>query len=181
MGVGMALQLHNLDARTRGFMLEELELDVASGNLYISPRLSSRGQADYQRLLREAASERDEVWLGEALRSHGRMSSTEFQRNPRGGRSMVRVPASAAGTLAEEEFARYCARGICRRAMEEGIPRVIIYQAKSAANPRQEFQAMIGSEIDAQGLLAELRGRGEGEQALRLPPGPNSELNVRLP
>jgi hypothetical protein len=171
------LHLQNLDGRTRELMIEELETDVAGGRLQLSPRLSTKGQTDFPGLLREAMAERDESWLGDALRSQGRISSTEFRRGPTGARTMVRIPASAAITIAEEEFARYYARAVCRRALEEGIPRVIIYRAKPTAIPGPETQ----SEIDAQGLLDALRGRREGEQGPKLPPGPNAELNVRLP
>ncbi|HEX2924053.1 MAG TPA: hypothetical protein VHS28_08515 [Chloroflexota bacterium] len=173
----MGLQLPNLDGRTRELMIEELEADVAAGRLWLNPRLSSKGEADFPGLLRQAMAERDEVWLGEALRTHGRVSSTEFRRGPTGARTMVRVPATAAITIAEEEFARYYARAVCRRAIEEGIPRVVIYRAKAGPTPGQEAQ----SEIDAQWSLDALRARREGDQTLRLPPGPNAELNVRLP
>lgn len=47
----MALQLDNLDDRTRSYMLEELDVDVANGTLYLSPRLSEIGLRDYEALL----------------------------------------------------------------------------------------------------------------------------------
>lgn len=49
----MGLSLLNLDDITRRFMLEEIEIDAASGNLYLSSRLSSQGQVAYKALLKK--------------------------------------------------------------------------------------------------------------------------------
>lgn len=177
----MALQLQNLDARTREFMLDELARDLAAGTVYISSRLSETGRTDYEQLLREAITNRDETWLAEGLRAHGRMNTTESRRTPRGGVTTAKVPINAPETLAEGEFNRFYARGVCRRALEDGIPEVVVYRAKPVENPRPESQAMIGSRVDARALLDDLRTHQGVEPALRLPPGPNSGLSVRLP
>lgn len=176
----MALHLENLDARTRQLMLEELALDVANGTLYISARLSDRGRADYEQLLREAITNKDEVWLAGALRSGGRMNATESRRKPGGGFTTAKVPVTAPDTLAEGEFNRFYSRGVCRRAIEDGIPKVIVYRAKPVESPRPESQAMIGSAVDPQALLDDLRTHQGVEPALRLPPRPNSGLSIRL-
>ena len=37
----MAFQFENLDSSTRQFMLQEIELDIAKGTLYMSKRFNS--------------------------------------------------------------------------------------------------------------------------------------------
>ena len=177
----MALHYENLDARTRALMLEELAQDVASGSLYLSPRLSGRGRADYEALLREAISDKDDDWLASALRAEGRLNTAEMRRRPSGGFTTSSVPANAHQTLAEGEFNRFYVRAVCRRAVEDGMPQVVVYRAKPAANPRPESQAMIGKVVDAKALLADLRTHQGVDTALHLPSGPNSGLSVHLP
>ena len=80
----MTLRLENLDDRTRHFMLEELELDVTSGTLYLSPRLSESGRSEYESLLREAIKSGNDDSLAQALRSHNRMKLTEQRQKPKG-------------------------------------------------------------------------------------------------
>src|SRR5450756_1109985 len=177
----MALRLENLDARTREFMLDELALDVDSGTLLVSPRLTEKGRADHYQLLREAISSRDEVWLANALHSPGRMYTTEVRRNPGKAPTVVRVPVTAPATLADREFTRFYARGVCRRALEDGITNVIVYRARLGEAPRPKSQGLIGTEINAQALLEDLRAHQEIESGLRLPPASDSGLCVRLP
>ncbi len=177
----MTLRLENLDDRTRHFMLEEFELDVASGTLYLSPRLSESGRSEYKSLLMEAIKSGNDDSLAQALRSHNRMKLTEQRQKPKGGFTTARVPATAPDTLAEGEFNRSYVRGLCRLALEEGVHEVEIYRAKPVTNPRPESQAMIGKKINAKALLEDLRTHPGVEPALGLPPGPNSGLSVRLP
>ena len=177
----MALRLENLDARTRELMLDELEGDVAGGRLYISPRLSERGQRDFESLIRAAIASGDDQSLVDSLRSARRISATEQKRKPKGGVTTAKVPVTAPETLAEGEFNRFYARGVCRRAIEEGTNELIVYRAKEVSDPRPESEAMIGTRIDARALLEDLRTHVGVEPALGLPPGPNSGLSVRLP
>lgn len=44
-------------------MLEEIKLDEQAGRLYISPRLSNQGAADYPSLLKAAVSTADDGFL----------------------------------------------------------------------------------------------------------------------
>jgi hypothetical protein len=48
-------------------MLEELELDISEGRLYVSPRLSGTGVADYPALLRSAIESGDDTSLAGEL------------------------------------------------------------------------------------------------------------------
>lgn len=177
----MPLALANLDSQTRRFMLDEIEQDLASGTFFISNRLSSIGQAHYPEMLKEAVSKHDDAWLAEQLRQHGRLNTTEPRRTPSGGMTTAKVPVNAHEVLAEGEFNRFYARGLCRRAIEEGIPHLEIYRAKAVSSPRSESQARIGSKIDPEALLDDLRTHPGIDTALKLPAGPNSGLSVKLP
>jgi hypothetical protein len=174
-------QFKNLDNQAREFMLQELELDIKNGTLYISPRLSESGRKDYENLLKEVFKNGNEVSLAKDLRSYGRMKITEQRHRPKGGFTTAKVPETAPDTLAEGEFNRFYARGLCCLAIEKGIHKVEVYRAKPVTNPRPESQAMIGKRIDAKALLKDLRTHPGVEPALGLPAGPNSGLSIRIP
>jgi hypothetical protein len=176
----MPLNLVNLDANTRQFMLEEIDQDIAEGKLYYSPRLSAAGKQQYPDLLRNAArSGTDESLAGE-LRTQGRLNATEERRKPKGGTTIAQVPVTAPETLAEGEFNRFYARGLCRRALAQQIESVVVYRAKEVVNPRAESVALIGTSLPAKQLLDDLRANIGTDTALGLPPGPNSGLSVKL-
>jgi hypothetical protein len=181
----MALRLVNLDSRTRRYMMEELEHDVERGQLYFSPRLSERGRRDYESLLRAAIESLNDVLLADSLRVNDRLKNWE-QRHAKNGEVLeVKVPYTAADTLAEGEFNRYYVRGVCRRALEEGARDVVIYRAKQPNHPRPQSEALLGRRMDARELLNALRGHHEEKRdetpLLVIPPGPNSGLSVKLP
>lgn len=177
----MGLNYVNLDDQTRKFMVEEIDTDVANETIYLSSYLSDAGLADWATLLRTAAERHDDGWLAEQLRGTGRLKHVTERRKPKGGYTTVKVPVTAPETMAEGEFNRFYVRGLCRRAIEEGIDQVIVYRAKEVMNPRPDSQAKIGSEYDPTTLLADLRATIGVEPALGLPPGPNSGLTARLP
>lgn len=177
----MPLHLVNLDEKTRKHMIAEIEGDIANGTLYLSPRLSGRGRQDYAELLKQAGVAFDDAWLANALRANGRLSFEELRRKPKGGYTTARVPVNAPDTLAEGEFNRFYVRGLCLRALEEGVAELIIYRAKEVMTPRRESEAMIGASVNARALLLDVRTHPGVDTALRLPPGPNSGLSVRLP
>lgn len=177
----MAFVFENLDATTREFMLKEIDLDVSSGNLYLSPRLTASGQGQFAQLLSEAAKNHNEVWLAQQLRARHLMRTHEERRKPRGGMTVAQVPVTAPETLAEGEFNRFYARGLCARAIQEGISDVEVYRGKAVSRPRPDSEAMIGQRVAVSSLLQDLRVSQGVEPALGLPPGPNSGLTVRLP
>jgi len=175
----MGLRYADLDGVTRTHMLAEIDLDVSSGTLFHSPRLSPTGRHLYASLLREAAESRDDDWLASELQWRGCIASSRPRRKPRGGISIARVPDNAHETLAEGEFNRFYARGLCARVVQTGGSEVEVYRGKQVQNPRPESEAMVGRRLPAQALLDDLR-RSQGiEPALGLPPGPNSGLTVR--
>jgi len=175
----MSFQFENLDNTTRQFMLQEVELDIASGNLYMSKRFNSVGSTVYPDLLREAARGQNEAWLTTQLQQRGCMKSQE-ERQTKKGISYVQVPVTAAETLAEGEFNRFYIRGVSARAVAEGKTEVEIYRAKAVSQPRAESQMLIGQHKSAADLLDDLRNSPGTDTALGLPPGPNSGLSVRL-
>lgn len=177
----MALNLVNLDSTTRQFMLEEIEQDIAENKLYYSPRLSQAGRQQYPDLLRGAARDGTDQSLADELRKQGRLNATEERRKPKGGTTIAQVPVTAPETLAEGEFNRFYARGLCRRALAERIESVVVYRAKEVVNPRAESVALIGKSLVPKQLLDDLRVNIGTDTALGLPPGPNSGLSVKLP
>jgi len=177
----MGLHLENLDERTRQHMVKELERDTANGKLYLSSRLNEQGKKEYENLLRQALQNGNDETLAQRLRSGGLLRSTEEKQKRTGGVTMSRVPVTAAETLSEGEFNRFYIRGLCLRAIQDGIPELVIYRAKEVANPRPESQSKIGTTISAEALLEDLRKHQGVDTALGLPAGPNSGLTVRLP
>jgi len=177
----MPLDYENLDERTRQFMLQELDLDVSRESLYMSPRLNERGAENYPSLLRVALGRHDDAWLADELRRGGCLEAFEQRKTRGGGFTTAKVTVTAPETLAEGEFNRFYVRGLCARAIEEGITEVEVYRGKRVKQPRPESQAKIGKMIPAKALLEDLRESPGVEPALGLPPGPNSGLTIRLP
>jgi hypothetical protein len=179
----MALYFENLDDRTRQLMLEEVDYDISHNQLHISPFLSGQGQRDYVNLLREVVQSGDDETLAQNLREHRRILRTLPRRNPKsGGYSITATPENAAQVLAESEFNRYYIRALARRAMEDGIPELVIYRAKPVSNPRPESEARVETTLQPADLLEDLRSHpGDEPPALGVPSGPNSGLSVRLP
>lgn len=177
----MGLSYVNLDDQTRKFMVEEIDIDVANETIYISPWLTDTGRQDWPTLLRSAAENGDDDSLAAELRHGGRIRETAERRKPTGGYTTYRVPVTASHTMAEGEFNRFYVRALCRRAIEDGIDHLIIYRAKDVRNPRPDSEQKIGTAVDPQAVLEDLRTTPGVEPALGLPPGPNSGLTARLP
>lgn len=177
--ISMGISYKNLDEQTRKFMLEELERDIANGSLYLSPRLNSTGQSKWAELLRKAIMSFDDDWLADQLRVY--MESHEESRTRSGEMKSKKVPVTAPETLAEGEFNRFYARGLCARAIAEGISEVLVYRGKEVKQPRPESQARVGTRIAAKTLLEDLRKSQGVEPALGIPAGPNSGLTICLP
>jgi hypothetical protein len=178
----MTLFYYNLDDRTRQLMLEEMEYDIAKNQLHISPFLSGQGQRDYPNLLREAMQSGTDETLAENLRSHRRISRALPRRNKqKGGYLLASVPENAAEIVAEGEFNRFYIRALARRAIEDGIPELVIYRAKQSRKPRRQSEALVETTLAPQDLLADLRAHPDQPPKLGVPSGPNSGLSVRLP
>jgi len=172
----MGIYYKNLDEKTREFMLKELEMDTEQAKIYISTRLNALGQSNWVNLLKEAITNHNDDWLAHQLTVMGYMNTHETKKD-----RTVKVPLNAPETLAEGEFNRYYVRGLCARAISEGINEVVVYRGKDVQNPRIESQYKIGQRVKAKDLLEDLRISLGVEPALGIPPGPNSGLTICLP
>jgi hypothetical protein len=177
----MGLNYRDLDDRTRAYMVEEINRDSQAGTLYLSNYLTQRGREDWPGLLRAAASAGTDDTFADELRRLQRLKVEVERRKPKGGYTTARVPATAAQTMAEGEFNRMYIRAICRRAIDDGVGRVVVYRAKAVENPRPESEQKVGASFDAPTVLNDIRQNPGNETWLGVPPGPNTGLTVRLP
>ena len=177
----MGIYYKNLDEKTREFMLKELEMDIEQRKIYLSSRLNALGQSNWANLLKEAIAHHNDDWLANQLKVMGYMNTHETRKTKTGKVINAKVPVNASETLAEGEFNRYYARGLCVRAIAEGIDEVVVYRGKEVQNPRIESQNKIGQRVNAKNLLEDLRRSSGVEPALGIPPGPNSGLTICLP
>lgn len=177
----MGLAYENLDGATRRFMAEEIAMDVANGTIYISNYLNAQGCESWPRLIREAAQTVTDDSLAAAIVNDRCLKTHVEKRTPSGGMTTAKVPYTAHETMGEGEFNRYFARGLCRRAIDEGVPALEVYRAKAVMQPRAASEAKLGMLVDPNSILADLRATQGVEPALGLPPGPNSGLTLRIP
>jgi len=177
----MGLAYDDLIDATRKYMLEEIDMDVDMGTIYISNYLNPDGCETWPRILRAAAESGTDDTLAAAIIEDRCLRTHAERRKPKGGVTMVAVPYTAHETLGEGEFNRYYARGLCRRAIEDGVPYLQVYRAKPVMQPREASEQKIGMLVDPVAILADLRATQGVEPALGLPPGPNSGLTLRIP
>jgi hypothetical protein len=176
----MGFQFLNLDSSMRKLMVAEIDRDIAAGTLYISENLNQHGVISYPQLLKDAASAGTDDTLAIEIRSllnthekPRRLKSGGFTKPP-----MMR--SNAHEMLAEGEFNRFYIRAVCFRALQNNAATVEIYRAKTVEHPRTESISKVGTRIDAQGVLNDLRAHPGVDTALGLPPGPNSGLSAKL-
>ena len=177
----MGLSYQNLDEVTRRFMIDEIDIDVRSGTIYLSSYLNSRGCEAWPRILREAAEQGTDDTLAQAIRNDQCLKNTTERKKPKGGFTTVQVPVTAAETMAEAEFNRFYTRGLCRRALEEGVSELEAYRAKPVREPRPETERKIGGRFNADAVLADLRKEPKDQNATLGFALPNSGLALRLP
>lgn len=144
-----------LDATTRGLMLEELNFDLEEhGRLYPSKVLTEQGLADYPDLMRRAITDHDEAWLTDRLNEQLRVAAT---------------PVDAGRRLARTEFNRYYIRAICRRAEQHRSTTVVPYRAHESQVKRLDSILLDDQPQSAPRILANLRGKamqGDPESGL---------------
>ncbi len=177
----MGLAYKDLNEPTRKFMIQEIDMDVANGSIYISNFLNPHGREIWPKLLRDAAAVGNDDSLAASIVADACLKAHYERRKPKGGFTMAAVPYTAHETMGEGEFNRYYTRGLCRRAMDEGMPALEVYRAKAVADPRPASQAKIGLLVNPRAILEDLRRTQGLEPALGLPPGPNSGLTLRIP
>lgn len=177
----MPLELVNLDDHTRRCMLAELDRDVGKGGLYLSPQLSDRGRSDYEGLLRAALRCGTDASLADDLARDARVIPIRRWQKPGEEPPTECLESATSATLAEREFHRFYARGLCRRAIAEGVVTLVIYRAGPPAAGRANSDAMVGVRIDAASLLEDLRGVPGSTPPRGLPACSDARLTVRLP
>jgi hypothetical protein len=89
----MPLNYVNLDSRTRTFMVDEIDMDIANGTLYLSSWFTTQGRQDWPAMLRDAASIGNDASLAGQVSLHGRLLLSTQRRRPTGGYVTCRVYA----------------------------------------------------------------------------------------
>jgi hypothetical protein len=176
----MSLDLLHLDARTRQCMLAELDADVATGSLYRSPQLSDAGSEQYQGLLRAAIESGAEDTFAEALARHDAVRRPNRWQHAREV-GPDEALADVTFRIAERDFHRFYIRGLCCRALEQGVDLLVIYRARPADPGRAAMDSMIGVRISVRSLLEDLRGAFRTLPPHGLPQCRDPGLSVRLP
>jgi len=171
--IRVALRYENLDETTRAFMLAEFDMDSHAGRVYACKRMTDAGQRQFPALLREAIREQDDSLLAEQL--HDR-----FRDAMPVGASSECAAMEAPGLLAEGEFNRYYMRGLCARAVDEGIAQVQVYRARVVSALRRSLLQCIGERHAPGPLLRDLHATHCSDPASVSPFGVNTGLTLRL-
>lgn len=174
----MALNYLDLNNETRKFMMDEIQYDKEQDNFYRSNYLTPQGKEQWPSLLEESIAH-DDAWLEEQITRRGLLAQFHTRKKPTGGTTQAKVPVTAAATLAEGEFNRLYARGLCARVIAEGGQTVEAYRARASVNPRPESQAIIGRTFIARDIIHDLRTNPGVDSTLGVPPGPNSGISVK--
>ncbi|BCK77545.1 hypothetical protein AA0242T_1131 [Acetobacter aceti NRIC 0242] len=169
------MEYKNLDETTRKFMVEEIEKYIESRKIYISNQLNEQGKILWPSLLKEAATSGNDKTLSSKIRSEHLLNETEATKS-----GTKKMPSNAADLLAEGEFNRFYARGVCLHAIANGQETMTVYRARNSSNPRPESEEKIGKHVDAKELLEDLRIIQGKEKILGVPNGANSGLSVML-
>lgn len=176
----MALNLENLDPGTRRYMLDEFEADLTAGALYRSPQLTETGARRYEGLLRTTLTSGTDETFAQALSViDAVLPPGRWQHSKEVGAGNATMAATV--LLAEREFHRFYLRGLCRRALDEGVETLIIYRARPADPGRASSDAMVGVRISVLSLLEDLRGTFRSLPPHGLPQCRDPGLSVRLP
>ena len=165
----MGLRFENLNEVTRRYMIEEIDHSIGRNELYRYEEFTDDGWEKYPELIRKAAQEGDDDFLGVTLYHNNcfrldalRESYTKF---------------------AELEFNKFYIRALCRRAIDEG-KKLQVYRAKEEEESNPELQGNIGKVIELEGLLIELREQEESgtplERVIGVDLEPDSGISVRL-
>lgn len=156
-------------------MRAEVERDIAAGTVRLSRLLSATGQERYIGLLLAAVDRGTSATLAEALRSGGCLDPTRMA----GADTGEVDPDGAALRIAQREFRRYFARGICARAIAAGFEFVEVYRARAQPQAPKMTDTLIGRRLHVGEVLDGLRGGNSLDGVLGLPSSGCSGLSVR--
>ncbi|MDA3780416.1 MAG: hypothetical protein PF487_09405 [Bacteroidales bacterium] len=163
----------NLTSAIREKMLLEVNQDIKLNKLYISDRLNIHGKKIYTNILINCIKNGNEIDFEKNLCSGNYFNQSEYRKE-----KQVKVPSNAPKLLAQSEFNRFYIRAICLQAIEDGSNEVEIYRARESSWSRSESEMKIGSKIEANILLDDLRSNiGQEPKIL---PEVNSGLSIKL-
>jgi len=160
-------------------MLAELDDDLAGGTLYRSPQLSDEGLLHYDDLLRAAVLSGTDDSFAESLCLREAVRPPSRWQHPREVGPLEAL-ADVTTRLAEREFHRFYIRGLCRRALGQGVQTLVIYRARPPDPGRAPSDAMIGVRIAVSSLLEDLRGTFPSLPPHGLPQCRDPGLSVRF-
>lgn len=171
---------HAITPEIRAFMVEEIDMDIASDKVYRSNYMTQIGQGRFPDLLREAALSGTDDTLVSSL--GGLFNATTQRKRPKNpGYYTAPVPHNAATVLSEDQFNRYFCRGLARFAEATALPRLEVYRAKPVSEPRAESERKIGLLVEPAVVLIDLRNHQGVEPALGIPAGFGSGISLRIP
>ena len=133
----MPFTLRDLDDRTRRLMLDELIFDLQEGRAPDSRWLRDDAVETFYELLEISFLHDLPGELALLITAEGLLRTHVVRRTVRGP-IMVKVPRTAAVTLAQDTFNHYFIRALCRRAIRYGIPHLVVCRARASKTPRTE-------------------------------------------
>ncbi|MGB7528974.1 hypothetical protein [Sphingobacterium cellulitidis] len=163
----------NLDEETRKLMLDEINSDISKDKLYFSDRLSINGRENYTPFLLKSVKNGTEETFTNLMTQNDNFNETEVVQ----GKSK-KVPNNAASLLCQNEFNRYYIRAICLRAINHKQEEIEIYRGRASSWARPESEMLIGTRLNAEDLLEDLRN--SIGTSPKLFPEINSGLTVKL-
>jgi hypothetical protein len=172
----MSLHLKQLDRRTRALMLEEIDEAETVGSLHMSELLSVHGKINYATLFKHAVKNGNDETFAQALVARESFKGHEIRVVEDKTLWIEINPHVAASNLAEAEFNRYYVRAICKRALQDGISTVTLYDANEKNGSSAEFETLMNKAIDAAALLRDLKGGAALHSNLK----PNQSLSVKI-
>lgn len=155
-------------------MLEEFNNDVKHDTYCKSVSLKREKHDKYVEAMREAIMTGTEKTLETAIISQAMFSDVYIDKNGNERKTARRSEERYAGT----EFNKYYVRGICRKAISDGVNSVVVYRARHSSMPNPKSEEMIGEKIRAQELLNDVRANTETSPELL--PHVNSGLSVKI-
>ncbi|MFS4428571.1 hypothetical protein [Chryseobacterium sp. S90] len=163
----------NLDSEVRNFMLDEINLDVERDVFFLSERLNEYGKSVYEDFLIKSVKEGDEEGFEALLEFPKFFNGTEIKNS-----KQSKVPKNASTLICQSEFNRYYIRGVCLKAIKDGVESVEIYRGRQSSFVRPESELQIGKKLDPRELLEDLRN-SIGKQP-KLFPEINSGLTIMI-
>lgn len=179
----MAMNFEELDERTRQYMEQEFEAELASGQGYRSLDLIGDGPASFPALMRDAIRSGTERSLAASLMVPG-FWKTDRQTTRSGAPATEQVNVrQTAERLALSEFNTWYVRGLARRLLDEGVRTCQVYRAGDPKGEPAECVANEGRVLEVQAIYDGHRARywprPGNRTAISIPSHPNCHHTIR--